>query len=159
MEPHAFAGVVPLFTPIRKPCRNSLSIISVYSSGYPPTRFGVTSAEASCRIHPRLDSRGTLRRRIDLGSFWAQGVGRFKEVSSYEARRIQFVFGGTPLAVLLVAKLRSLEYYQNLPCREILVEVAGIEPASLSPSPEGTTCLVSLLAFTALSPKDRIKNG
>ena len=39
---------------------------------------------------------------------------------------------GTTLAILLVAKLRSLECHQIFPCRENLVELGGVEPPTPS---------------------------
>ncbi len=66
--------------------------------------------------------------QLSVISYQAAGNCLSLKHLTYKLRRARFVFGGTPLAVLLIAKLRSLEYYQNLPCRKILVEVAGHDP-------------------------------
>jgi len=67
-----------------------------------------------------------------------------------------YFFGGTPLAILLVAKLRSLEHHQFFPCRKKLVEVGGIEPPSLSNPIKAATCLVYSLRLILKTSINRI---
>ena len=41
----------------------------------------MTSAEAYCRIHPRLNSRGALRRRIDDSIITLGGINYYAKIS------------------------------------------------------------------------------